>query len=110
MTTSPSPQGPHLTTKITNLLPLGGAIVAIALGWGEMKSQMVAEQKFREDAFLKMNQELSRSAALYDKLEGRIRELEAQGARVDERFTLLLTLMSEMKAQVSALNEKSLGR
>ena len=110
MTSCPSPHGPQLTTKLSGLLPIGAAIVAIALGWGEMKSQMVAEQKFRDDAFLKMNQELARSAALYDKLEGRIRELEAQGARVDERFTLLLTLMQELKVQVGTLNEKSLDR
>ena len=110
MADSSTPQGQHITTKISSLLPIGAAIVAIALGWGEMKSLMVAEQKFREDAFLKMNQELSRSAVLYDKLEGRIRELEAHGARIDERFTLLLTLMSELKVQVSALSEKNLER
>lgn len=110
MSDSSTPVGQHLTTKITGLLPIAGAIVAIALGWGELKSQMAAEQKFREDAILKISQELTRSALLYDKLEGRIRELESQGARIDERFTLLLTLMSELKVQVSALNEKSLGR
>ena len=110
MADASTPQGQHITTKLSGLIPIGAAIVAIALGWGEMKSQMVAEQKFRDDAFLKMNQELARSAALYDKLEGRIRELEAQGARVDERFTLLLTLMQELKVQVGALNEKSFTR
>ncbi len=109
MTTDPSPLGPVIPSKLLSLLPLGAAVVAIALAWGELRTQMRLEQKFREEAISQVSQELNRIGASYDKLETRARELEEQGARIDERFSMILSLMTELKAQVTALTQKDSG-
>ena len=109
MTTDPSPLGPVIPSKLLSLLPLVAAVVAMALAWGEMRSQMRSEQKFREDAITQVSQELNRIGASYDKLETRARELEEQGARIDERFSMILSLMTELKAQVTELTQKNTG-
>lgn len=105
----PSPnsqQGAHLTTKISALLPLGAAIVAIAVGWGELKTMVENEEKFRED-FLK-SQDKFQAQVEEDstKLEDRIRYLESQGARMDERFNLILQGVTELKTQIGELSGK----
>lgn len=109
MTADSSPQGPVISSKLLTLLPAVAAIVALALAWGELRTQMRSEQKFREDAILQVSQELNRIGASYDKLETRARELEEQGARIDERFSMILSLMTELKAQVSELTRKDSG-
>jgi hypothetical protein len=109
MTTDPSPLGPVIPSKLLSLLPLGAAVVAIALAWGELRTQMRLEQKFREEAISQVSQELNRIGASYDKLETRARELEEQGARIDERFSMILSLMTELKTQVTALTQKDSG-
>ena len=92
-----------LTNKITSMLPLGAAVIAIALGWGEMRSQMAAEQKFREEAIHQLTLELSRIVGGFEKLEVRARVLEEQSARGDERFSMILTVMTELKLQVASM-------
>ena len=37
--------------------------------------------------------------------ESRLRQLETTNARADERFNLLLTMMSEMKSDIAALRQ-----
>ena len=92
-----------LTNKLTSMLPLGAAIIAIALGWGEMRSQMAAEQKFREEAIHQLTTELSRIVGGFDKLELRARMLEEQSARGDERFNMILAVMTELELQVATM-------
>lgn len=88
---------------LSSFLPLGAAVVAIALGWGEMRNQMKSEQQFREDSVRQLSVELSRIGVSYDKLEDRARVLEEQSARIDERFSMILALMNEVKVQVATL-------
>lgn len=106
MTTDPSPLGPVISSKLLTLLPVVAAIVALALAWGELRTQMRSEQKFREDAISQVSQELTRIGTSYEQLETRARALEEQGARIDERFSMILSLMTELKAQVSELSRK----
>lgn len=106
MTTDPSPLGPVISSKLLTLLPVVAAIVALALAWGELRTQMRSEQKFREDAISQVSQELTRIGTSYEQLETRARALEEQGARIDERFSMILSLMTELKAQVSELSKK----
>lgn len=90
-------------TLMSKLWPLGAAIVAIALGWGEMRSQMEAEQQFRKDAITAVSLELSRIGASFEALEERSRALEDKSARIEERFIMLVSLMTEMKASIVEL-------
>ena len=106
MTTSSPNQGTLSVNKLMSLWPLGASAIAIALAWGEMKSQMTSEETFRKEAIAQLLTEMTRISDAYDKLEHRTRMVEEQGARTDERFTMILTLMSELKAQVSALTER----
>ena len=96
MTSSNSQQGAHLTTKISGLIPIVSVIVAMALGWGELRNQVTSQEKFREELTTYTN-----------KMEDRIRYLESQGARMDERFNLILQGVTELKTQLNDLSEKT---
>ena len=96
MTNTNSPQGAHLTTKISSLIPIVSVIVAMALGWGELRNQVISQEKFREEL-----------TTYTSKMEDRIRYLESQGARMDERFNLILQGVTELKSQIGDLSEKA---
>lgn len=86
------------------LLPIGAAVVAIALGWGEMRNQMDAEQQFRKDAIAQMSAELSRIGSSYENLDERSRFLEDKSARIEERFIMLVQLMTDLKVKLDTLD------
>ena len=96
MTNTNSQQGAHLTAKISGLIPIVSVIVAMALGWGELRNQVTAQEKFREEL-----------TTYTSKMEDRIRYLENQGSRMDERFNLILQGVTELKTQINDLSEKA---
>lgn len=106
MTAQVGQNGPYAaTSKLMTFWPVGVAVVMVALGWQQMRSQILSEETFRKQAIAQVLTEVTRIADAYDKLEHRTRLVEEQGARTDERFTMILTLMTELKTQVSTLTE-----
>lgn len=96
--------------SILNMVGLGitiiGLIVGITMSWSQMDSQMASEKTFREEAVKQITQTINSAAQSRDKLEARIRILEEMTARSDERFSMLLSMMSEMKIDISKIAER----
>lgn len=103
-----SPPKPVFTPNLSfgNVLTIVTLIVGGAIAWGQMSAQLSAERDLRLASQVQFEQSLDVTSDNNAKVEQRLRDLEQQQARVDERFTMILTLMTDLKAQVTKLAEK----
>lgn len=92
--------------SLGHLLTVGLAALAFAVAWGEWKAGMVAqdqriaaEASARQALESRIIEELLKASNARREQESRIRYVEQQAARTDERFTLILSSLSELKAQ-----------
>lgn len=107
-----SPPKPVLTPNLSfgNVLTIVTLVVGGAIAWGQLTAQLSAEKDLRLASQIQFEQSLDLASDNNSKVEQRLRDLEQQQARVDERFTMILTLMTDLKAQVTKLAEKPQGK
>jgi hypothetical protein len=87
-------------------LPALAILVTITLAYGDMRHMVLGEQRIREETSKLLLEKLQIMEANRDQLELRVRNQELNSARSDEKFNLLLTLMSELKSQVGLLAQQ----
>lgn len=103
-----TPQRPNFTPDLSfgNIITILTLIVGMALAWGQMTAQISSERELREADQVQVTRSLASTAETNDKVEQRLRNIEQQQARVDERFSMIISLMTDLKAQVAQLAEK----
>jgi outer membrane murein-binding lipoprotein Lpp len=103
-----TPQRPNFTPDMSfgNIITIVTLVVGIALSWGQMSAQISSERDLREADQEQVSESLAAAVDTNDKVEQRLRNIEQQQARVDERFTMIISLMTDLKAQVAQLAEK----
>lgn len=102
---------PELTPSLSfgNIVTLLTLVVGLGVGWGKLQGQVTRLQD-QNVLTAKEVQEVSREfRKTQNTLEERIRRQEELNARMDERFTLILSMISEVKSQVTSLTEAQLG-
>lgn len=87
-------------------LPALGLLVTITLAYGDMRHMVLSEQRVREETSKLLLEKLQLIEVSRDQMELRIRNQEMNSVRSDEKFNLLLTLMSELKSQVGLLAQQ----
>lgn len=115
---------PEFTPSISlgNIITLGMGVMAMAVGWGVIQTKVTHLENFQErseeritarmEAQADFNKHMDERLRIVEKrsaqtkssgLQSRVRKLEDMSARTDERYGLILTMMSELKNQVGAL-------
>lgn len=104
-----SPPKPSFTSSISfgNLLTILTFVVASAVAWGQLTSEISGERNLRTSNQEQIMNMLIDYNKTNDEVEQRVRDLEQQQARSDERFTMLISLMTELKTEVSQLAKQS---
>lgn len=95
------------TISIGNIVQICSTIAIIAVGWGYLQQKVAANTGQYERISTMIELEFQQAKRDDEAVAARVRELETQSARMDERFTLILTLMGELKQQVSELPRNS---
>ena len=102
---------PELTPSLSfgNIVTLVTLVIGLGVGWGKLQSQVERLQ----DQNVQTAEKVAEIAAEFKETQGameeRIRRQEELNARMDERFTLILSMISEVKSQVTSLTEAQLG-
>lgn len=86
-----------------NLLTIATVIVTAGIGWGQLTSKISSEEAMRATLVEQVNIKLDADNASRNAIEQRVRVLEEKAARIDERFTMLISLMTDLKHDVSML-------
>lgn len=94
--------------SIGHVISAGAALMTVAILYGALKakdevltSQLSAEAAARDALELKINSIALDARTERAGIENRLRQAEQDLARTDERFSLIMTTLSEIKAQVS---------
>lgn len=80
-------------------------IVGCAVAWGLLQAKVEHSKETFDYRVFQITSELKNYILEADALAARIRILENQSARSDERFTLILTMITEIKDQVGELSK-----
>lgn len=104
-----APPKPTFTTSISfgNIITIVSFIVAGGIAWGQLTSEIASERDMRSVSQDQLVQQVKTSGDEKDKIEARVRDLEQQQARIDERFTMLISLMTDLKTEVSQLTKRN---
>ena len=93
-----------------NIIALIVPLVSIAIAWGQMSMRVDSMVKSQTEFVQRMDTDIRSAAQFRAALEQRLRVVEQQNIRNDERFSLILSTMTELKAQVTALTKSSIKR
>lgn len=102
------PPKPAFTTSISfgNILTIASFVVMGAVAWGQLTSQIASERDMRVVYQDQVAELIQNTVSEKDKIEARVRDIEQQQARTDERFTMIISLMTELKTEVAQLSEE----
>ena len=102
------PPKPAFTPSISfgNLLTLATIVVAVGIAWGQVTSSIESERSLRSQNQEQVIEAVSGISRDNEKMEQRVRNLEQQQARIDERFTMMITLLTDLKTEVSRLTQQ----
>lgn len=102
------PPKPAFTPSISfgNLLTLATIIVAVGVAWGQVTSSIESERSLRSQNQEQVIEAVSGISRDNEKMEQRVRALEQQQARIDERFTMMISLLTDLKTEVSRLAQQ----
>lgn len=93
--------------SVGNVLTIVALVAGVAIAWGRIESKISSESEMRSQQFSTVSAAVESSQHFRGRMDERLRYLEEQVARTDERFTLILTLMSEMKEEIAHLSKKT---
>lgn len=95
-----------ITTVISLLFPL----LALAVTWGQFTSRFDAFEAARDESNKRILTEMNGALASRQQMEQRLRYVEEQVARTDERYTIILEKIMELKENVEDIANKSGNR
>lgn len=101
------PPKPAFTPSISfgNIVTLVTIVVTAGIAWGQIKAEIASEKSLRSISETHVAQAVASTVDSNTKMEQRVRDLEQQQARIDERFTMVITLLTELKSEISRINE-----
>lgn len=88
------------------IIPAIGAWINLNVALGKMQAALDNQREDRIQAVVALREDLAETISTWKDLEERIRENELKITRGDERFTIILTQLGELKVAVQKLNDK----
>ena len=80
--------------SLGNMLQIAALLVSVGAGWAVMSNSLDTQTQLIEQARIERRE-----------IDGRIRVLEAQAARADERFVNILTLLARIDARLERIEK-----
>lgn len=98
------------TFSFGNVAQIGITVAAMAVAWGNFQTKVSNNAEQVHTVIQAIEDASDEAQRDKEALGARIRYLEAQSARTDERYNLILQMISEMKTQVNELTKMQISR
>ena len=95
----------NMNISMGNVISILTVLASVVYTWGQITANQEKETAMRTMALAQIETQLDEHQAATRSLELRIRQNEEFRARSDVRFTQLLSIMSEIKAELKVLSE-----
>ena len=96
---------PKIDNRISlgNILTFAGIVVAVAVGWGVMRERGEATRENMTELRETLRQEVSTRRDAQAELESRVRTVESNLARAEERNNAVLQVLGRIEARLERI-------